>query len=164
MELRSFFTVLLALSIPLFSFGQNITVAGSWTPTISPPTEAGNNYSSTPIVSNPNQTTISISSFLLLSSYTVTVHKSDGGNWHNDLVLEVQRTGNGTWLNIGTLSGPLNVYQLVKNTPDPFFYYASLLNLTSINNIPVQYRLSGLSVLLPAKNYSTTVIYTISKD
>jgi hypothetical protein len=30
------------------------------------------------------------------------------------------------------------------------------------NNVPIQYRIQGASVLLPVKTYTTTVVYTIS--
>lgn len=162
----------LVLFICLFytfsSYGQKIIVNGSnWIVTAPTLSEAGSNYSSSFIESIPNQTSIDATawSFLgLLPSFKVFVHKVVTGTaWPAELLLSVRRTSGGNTLALlAALSGGVN-YQVISNTSNSFFQYGGLLNLTNINNISIQYKIEGISVLTPISTYSATVYYTITE-
>jgi hypothetical protein len=117
-------------------------------------TKAGKNYEHTEI-SGPSQTLLKVNALI---GWSITAHLSTTSNWDSSLKLYVQRTGSGT--GIAILSGGLTYIQL-SSTPQPFF--SGLLNLLAHrDNIPIQYKIEGLSVTLPVKTYTTTVMYTIS--
>ncbi|GGM95293.1 hypothetical protein GCM10010967_30890 [Dyadobacter beijingensis] len=117
-------------------------------------TKAGKNYEHIE-TSSASQTLVKVNALL---GWTVTAHLSSTSNWDSALKLSVQRTGNGT--GIAILSGGTTYIQLTS-TPQTFF--TGLLNLTAHrDNIPIQYKIEGLSVTLPVKTYTTTVTYTIS--
>lgn len=145
---------------------QTITASPSWN--ISVPantiTEAGNNYT-TNITSAASQTLVSfsVSAGLFGGNYTVSVHKIDS-DWHSNLSLWTQRTGAGTgsgWFSSGTITGGLTFVQLT-NAPQTFFSGSTGILSSGRTNIPIQYEIRGVSVLLPVKTYTTTVVYTIS--
>lgn len=145
---------------------QTITANSSWN--ISIPantiTEAGNNYT-TNITSPINQTLVnfSVPAGLLGANYTVSVHKIDT-DWHTNLGLWTQRTGNGTsssLLGTGSITGGVTFLQLT-NSPQTFFYGNTGILSSGRTNVPIQYEIRGISVLLPVKTYTTTVVFTIS--
>ena len=122
-------------------------------------TEAGNDYTTS--------TTSSIAQTLIdfktggKSSYTISVQKVDI-DWHPHLSLWVKRNGdgNGSGGKIVPMTGGETFIQ-VTNAPQIFFYDTSGESHNR-NNVPIQYRILGYSVLLPVKTYTTTVVYTIS--
>lgn len=79
------------------------------------------------------------------------VHKVDT-DWDPNLILQVKRTVLVQNLNI-TLGTD---FQTVTNISTLFFN-----TVGEQFNIPIQYSLNGISVLLPAKNYTTTIVYTV---
>lgn len=159
--------ILLSLLILSFSFNarsQNISATPGWNYSVTSGTisEAGSDYSVSP-TSSTNQTLVSITGLALFGdTYTVRVHKLDS-DWNNSLSLQVIRTGAGTvsGFGSGTITGGLS-YITLTNVSQVFFSGTSGFLSTSRNNIPIQYRISGLSVLLPVKTYTTTVVYTVS--
>jgi hypothetical protein len=117
-------------------------------------TKAGKNYEHIE-TSSASQTLLKVNALL---TWSITAHLSSTSNWDSSLKLYVQRTGNGT--GIAILSGGTTYIQLTS-TPQTFF--GGLLNLLAHrDNIPIQYKIDGLSVILPTKTYTTTVTYTIS--
>jgi len=117
-------------------------------------TKAGKNYEHIE-TSSASQTLLKVNAVL---AWSITAHLSTTSNWDSSLKLSVQRTGNGT--GIAILTGGTTYIQLTS-TPQAFF--SGLLNLTANrDNIPIQYKIEGLSVMLPVKTYTTTVTYTIS--
>ncbi len=141
------------------SVAQTITASPGWSIAIpaSSITEAGSNYT-TNATSTANQTLISVTSSFL-ASYTVTVHR-DNTNWNSALTLWVQRTGNGSGSFFGTIAGGLS-FQQVGTAAQTFF--SGIIGFpTNRSNIPIQYQISGLSVLIPVKTYTTTITYTVS--
>ncbi|SDD48753.1 hypothetical protein SAMN04487996_101139 [Dyadobacter soli] len=117
-------------------------------------TKAGKNYEHVE-TSSASQTLFKVNALL---GWTLTAHLSTTSNWDPSLKLYVQRTGNGT--GIAILSGGTTYIQLTS-TPQVFF--TGLLNLLAHrDNIPIQYKIEGLSVMLPVKTYTATVTYTIS--
>lgn len=117
-------------------------------------TKAGKNYEHIE-TSSASQTLFKVNALL---AWSITAHLSTTSNWDSSLKLYVQRTGNGT--GIAILSGGTTYIQL---TSTPQLFFSGLLNLFAHrDNIPVQYKIEGLSVMLPVKTYTTTVTYTIS--
>ena len=79
-------------------------------------------------------------------------------DWSNDLTLSARRTGNGDpFFFNGNITGG-TAYLPLSTTNQNFFNG----NRTRLD-IPIQYQISGVSVLLPAKTYSATVIYTVTE-
>lgn len=119
-------------------------------------TKAGKNYETTALESSAtNQTLIKVSALL---GWTISVRQATTASWDPALKISVRRTGDGTG---AAIIGGGTAYQLVTTTATSFF--SGLLNLTSNRDaIPIQYKIEGFSVLLPVKQYSTTIQYTVS--
>ncbi len=141
-----------------------ITVTGQWDHVVSPfdITEAGLDFQGT-YTSGTNQVEIDIfqQNFFanLLSNYLWRVDiQLIPIDWNSNLTLEARRSGNGIPFFInGTISGGTSFFQL--STANQVFFQGR----RSRYNVPVQYRSSGVSVLLPAKTYTTTVLYTVTE-
>ncbi|SEJ05412.1 hypothetical protein SAMN05216327_105498 [Dyadobacter sp. SG02] len=117
-------------------------------------TKAGKNYEHIE-TSSASQTLLKVNALI---GWTLTAHLSTTSNWDSSLKLYVQRTGNGT--GIAILSGGTTYMQL---TTTPQVFFTGLLNLLAHrDNIPIQYKIEGLSVMLPVKTYTATITYTIS--
>jgi hypothetical protein len=85
-------------------------------------------------------------------TWRVDVLRTDA-NWHSDLALYVRRTGDGSG------SGPIiggAAYQQVGPSYGSFFSGAG-----DRTDIPIQVKLTGVSVHTAPGGYSTTVIYTV---
>ena len=142
------------------AFGQTISATGTtWNAAPTAITEAGNNYSSA-ITSVANQTTLTISVGLaLLTSWKVFVRKQDA-TWNASLSVWVRKTGDGTGILVpvlGTISpnGATSYVQLTATNQEIFSGFSNRFN------VPMQYELRGLSVLIPTGSYSTSVIFTV---
>lgn len=138
---------------------QSITATGGWSYTFGTVNDAGSNLSTTAISSAIDQTIISFSGFPKNAIYTVRVHKSDI-DWNASLVLSVVRTSNGIGGLSSSISGGTTPFAL---TSTPQIYFTGDVGkgdgFTGINN---QYQITGQTVLIPAKTYTTSVVYTIS--
>lgn len=84
--------------------------------------------------------------------YDVYVRRSDN-NWSADFTLYIRRTGDGT----GGGSVSLGASYMEITTVDAKFFSGYM----SRTGIPVQYKLSGMSVNIAPDTYSTTIILTI---
>lgn len=162
-------TIILAFFLYTVStYGQRITVSGAnWVVTAPTLTEAGTNYASAFTESASNQTIINATArsiFGLLPTFKVYVHKINSGiSWPSSLTLSARRTSGGNGLALlAALSGGVS-YQTITSSQTLFFQYGGVLSLTTINDIHVQYRIDGISVLTPVGTYSTTVYYTITE-
>ena len=155
------------LTISLLAKGQAISVSGNWLPSLTAISTAGSDYSPSSLNSAANQTLItasSLGSLLVAKSYRISVSRTNT-NWHNNLVLTARRTGAGTpsLLSAVSASGGTTA-QTITNISTAFFTInVSFLSLggISLSNIPIEYSLSGISVILPVKTYSATITYTI---
>ncbi|GGD71268.1 hypothetical protein GCM10011514_39220 [Emticicia aquatilis] len=155
------------LTISLLAEGQAISVSGNWLPSITAISTTGSDYSPSTLTSAANQTLITASglgSLLVAKNYRISVSKTNT-DWHNNLVLTARRTGAGTpsILSAVSASGGTTA-QTITNISTAFFTInVSFLSLggISLSNIPIEYSLSGISVILPVKTYSTTITYTI---
>ncbi|REH45844.1 hypothetical protein C7448_10996 [Tenacibaculum gallaicum] len=151
----------------LFSNSQTITVSGGgWTPAISSSDilDAGSDYN-TNVSSNTEHSTINITGTSLLClgilvapDYQIRINRQDN-NWNNLLQLFLRRTGDGepTLLCLGCFIENGNNYIEIESIDKYFFNIRGCYS-----NVPIQYELRGLSVLIPPDNYSTEVIYTIT--
>lgn len=144
----------LAISINLFGQGINITVTGNWMKTIaaSDISEAGNDYP-TAYTSNTNQTLLTINPTNNKKQIIVYVKRSDIA-WHTALTLKVKRTGSGTTPN-SIIGGGL-IYQAITNLDANFFTCEGYNTF-----VPLQYEITGISVVLPVQSYATTITYTV---
>lgn len=156
-------------------YAQRITVTGNWTvPNMNNPmpvpVEAGSDYNLSYIESTSNETLLTVNNAgILLPTFHIDV---TGPMLPSGVTLKVMRTGGGFALNLlglnlgillGNYSGtPINQYLTLTTTQQPFFSFSGVVLLASVNDIPIQYRLEGLSVLLPVDTYNTTVTYTVS--
>lgn len=161
---KTLFLILFALC-HFVGKSQSITASPGWNISVpaSTITEAGSNYT-TNATSAINQTLVSLtmSGGLFGTTYTVRVHKIDT-DWNSNLSLWVLRTGDGTGNAFfgGNITGGTTFTQLTS-APQTFYSGSTGFFGSSRNNVPIQYEIRGLSVLLPVKTYSTTVVYTIS--
>lgn len=147
--------LLILILLSNLTFGQ----APAWTSSVAAGTltEAGSNYSLTQ-TSATNQTTISVSGMSTFTTYYVTIHKIDS-DWNSGLALWARRSNNGT-ASSGSISGGTSFIQL-SSSPQSFFTMSSGWT-TSRTNIQFQYQITGISVLIPAKTHTTTIVYTLS--
>lgn len=76
-------------------------------------------------------------------------------NWHENLYLYARRTGNGH--GHGQVYGGSSYIEL-NNIDRELFHGRGRLN-----NIPIQYQLSGVSLQVPPDTYGTTIIFTVVK-
>lgn len=137
---------------------QKITVTGGWNVSInsSAVSDAGNNLTST--VLSPTNATIIDVDVVPKSSYNrqykpqrVLVQKADNV-WNTDLVLWCKRTVTTQNANISLGTS----FQQITNNAVLFFN-----TVGEQFNIPIQYQLTGISLLVPATNYNTSIIYTV---
>ena len=147
------------LSCPVF--GQTLSIANlpqgaAWAvPAPTTITKAGKDYDVTSVLSGVSHTTLKVNALLY---WEIAVHQSVSANWHPSLKIYVQRTGVGTG---GALLDGGGTPQLVTTSPTLFF--KGLLGLSfARDQVPVQYRIDGISVMLPVKTYTTTIQYTVS--
>lgn len=139
---------------------QNISASSGWTANVSSNqiSDAGLDYGGT-YQSSSNETYVSVSGLRYFGSYYVEVEKSEI-DWDPRLSISVRRTGNGSGGWFSSITGGTNWLEL-KNSGQ-LFYYGGTGFATARLNVPVQYQIKGLSVLLPAKSYSVNIRYTVS--
>jgi hypothetical protein len=141
--------VFVMISTPaLFSMG--ITATGDWDVNIDETNLTGGPGSDIEATydSANNQTTINI--FRLgqqSTSWRVDINKVDQ-TWHSGFTVYAQRTSGG--VTGGT------TYQEITDTAREFFHGTG-----NVSNIQIQYRLSGVSLQVPAATYSIEVYYTL---
>lgn len=149
-----------------------ITVIGQWDRNITQADlqgGAGSNLNST-YTSNASQVLLEIYRLYLFPgnkiwNWAVDVHKEDV-NWHTDLLIDVRRTGNGQCNQTTySVSGGTS-YMNITGTDSQFFFgqvsgYLGWFGSFTVSDIPLQYRLRGVSATVPAQTYTTTIYYTI---
>ncbi|MCE3077291.1 hypothetical protein [Chryseobacterium gwangjuense] len=168
-SIKSILTVLLIIINSLIK-GQTVTVSGTdWSPTIPTITEAGSNYAgSYESASSQILISMTIPGLLLVgSSANISVNYEANPLWNNNLILERKRTGagiNGSVCILCSVSGGDTNYQTITTTPLVFFTLSTGVGLgtNTRNNIPVQIRLSGVSVTVPVATYNAKLVFTIS--
>ncbi|MBL7814150.1 MAG: hypothetical protein JNL70_04015 [Saprospiraceae bacterium] len=162
--MKSILTIIFLLFYVVIK-AQSIAASPGWS--VSVPantiTEAGSDYSAN-ATSAINQTLVSLTmpGGVFGANFTVSVHKIDT-DWHSNLSLWVQRTGTGTGNGLfsASITGGASFLQLTSS-PQTFYTGTTGFLGSTRNNVPIQYEIRGISVLIPVKTYSTTVVYTIS--
>ena len=158
------FLILFLTTIPCV-IAQTLTVGpgSGWSVTIpaSTITEAGLDYTQTTTTSVTNQSLMNVTGGILTNP-KVYVQKTDV-TWNSNLSLLLRRTGAGTGL-VAVLIAGGTTFQQITNSPLYFFDLITVapLTVTSRTNIPIQYEIRGLSVLIPAQSYTTTILYTVT--
>lgn len=154
--MKKLILILFLLFVVHSNYSQKIQINGNWTKTLKASNiySAGLDYESF-YESNLKQSRITITP-IPNSKYNrshmpfkVFVHKEDN-EWHENLILEVKVSSNSHGNSTGT------VYQAITNSTSLFFN-----TIGKRKNIPLQYKISGLSVTLPATNYSAEIVYTV---
>ncbi|WBV58990.1 hypothetical protein PFY12_07865 [Chryseobacterium camelliae] len=175
MKINTYFFSIKYLSIIAFIVinslckGQTIAVNGTdWSPSISPITEAGSDYAGT-YESATNQILINVTIpglLGLLRSETVQVHYESLPLWNNNLLLSVQRTnsGGGGGICIGCSLTGGTTYQTITTTTTNFFNANIPIGLgtKTFTDIPIQLKLSGVSVTIPSAAYNARIVFTIT--
>lgn len=142
-------------------FAQSLTVTGGWTLTLTNTNvpEAGLDYVNSGALSSAvNQSTINVTAPKNSVAF-IYIQKSDTV-WDTRLILEALRTGPGTGAaNFSIIGGTTPI--TITNTPQYFFELRPGPN-TKVDNIPIQFIIRGFTVLMPAKTYTTTLLYTIT--
>ncbi|WP_247234448.1 hypothetical protein [Telluribacter sp. SYSU D00476] len=139
---------------------QSFSTTGNWVVSVpaSTITEAGNNYTQG-ITSATDQTLMSLlpgtnNGQNRNGIWEVYISKEDS-DWDSRLIISARRTGTGTPLaNNNTITGG-TAYTTTSATPSAFFSGRG-----GYSNIPIQYQVSGLSVVIPVKAYTTNITYT----
>lgn len=154
-----FFSLILFLSVISIE-AQSINAIGNWSVSVPSNTisAAGNDYNIN-LTSMINQTVLDIITVSTTStSWRVNVKKQDSF-WDNLLTFWIHKTGDGVGV-LGSSISPIGStpYLQVNNLEQLFFE-----GTKSYINIPIQYEIRGLSVLIPASTYNTTIIYTITE-
>ena len=91
---------------------------------------------------------------VVYNSWQIHVSKNDI-DWNNELELYIRRTGDGkNDYNKKPQNG--EYFQKIETNSSLFFVGQGWINL-----IPIQVKLTGYSVTLPAKSYSTEIIFTL---
>lgn len=160
------------------SKAQSLSISGStWLPTINTVTEAGNDYSATTLTSASNQSLLSVTMpsdyfiiFLMNNHYTVQVKTiNSGASWSAaGLKIYAKRTGNGSgggsaFLGISDISGGNATFQELTSS-DAYFFEGNNYGASPRSGIPIQFQITGVSVLAPVANYSTSIIFTLIDD
>lgn len=171
---------LIAFTMSSYLSAQTISASGSgWTVSVPSITEAGNNYAGT-YESATNITTLSgflPGSFLnLLSSGAarVSMHYNPI-SWNSALHLYTRRSGGSTVINgfcllcSATVNGGTTYLEIPPTTDTSFFTInftgvLGLGNSVNFSAINVQFQISGVSVVIPAKAYSAQVVFTIGPN
>ena len=129
---------------------------------IDTPIYAGENIS-TEIESDSNAYLITVNILpnntnnTLYNSWHIDVQKSEI-IWDSNLDLQIRLTGTGSSIYGNTASGQTS-YGSIQNSN------TTIVNGTGwIDNIPLQVKITGISVTLEAKNYSTDIIFTLIDD
>ena len=159
--MKRIYLLIFYLILALQCFTQSLTVTGGWTRTLSNTNivEAGLNYATGGTLSAAvNQSTINVNSAANSVAF-VYIQKSDT-SWDTRLILGALRTGTGTGsANFSTTNGTTAI--TVTNAPQ-YFFETRPGSGTQVLNIPIQYTVKGFTVLLPAKAYTTTLLYTVT--
>jgi len=138
--------------------GAEPTMSGTWNYSVltSDITEAGNDFSGT-YESASNQLIFDRNTtFRDRLNWSITINKSDV-TWNPAIKLWIRRTGNGNPTSGATISGGNN-YQEVVNSELSFFS-----GYRESNGVPIQLKVTGISVVIPIDTYYTNLVFTITE-
>lgn len=168
--MKQIFSLIFFLLMVVPGWGQQLSLSvqgdvnfGSATYSVS---EAGNDFAAT--MESNSASFLSVSYVNWWDRWRSTevlwrVHVSKSEiEWSPDLNIEIKRAGAGTrdswWGPSPELTHGDN-YQPISNNPSYFFK-----GRYGANNIPLNFRLSGASLTMGAKQFSTRVVFTVYDD
>jgi len=138
----------------------SFNVNGAWNYRVASNLEAGSDFSGT-YTSDLAQVYLSATKTKAKGNFrwNVSVHKEDN-NWDASMNISARRTGSGISSGNGNggglIQGGTNFQQL-NSIPTSFF-----TGKKGRLDIPIQYQIENVSVLIPSGTYSTTVIFTMT--
>ncbi|MBN2655985.1 MAG: hypothetical protein JXR86_02920 [Spirochaetales bacterium] len=149
--------LLVLLLFPFYPLSAiTISLSGSWSLSIDSSdvsSGAGGDLNSQ-YQSNADQVSLDIGDLIDSGdAWELQVHKEDL-LWHSDMILGLLRTSGGS--GAGTISGGDSLFLELTATDQYFFDGTGDRSL-----IDIQLRLSGISVVIPADTYSTTIYFTV---
>jgi hypothetical protein len=155
MEGKKVFTAgVLILSVTI-AMAQKLKVNGRWNVTsISYIVEPGSDIQSV-ITSKNDQIELSITENLNKNNWYIQISKSDV-DWNDRIEIWIKRSVNGTG-NGEVYSG--TTFQKINNIPMSF-----INGKKAVNKIPCQLELRNLSVTIPARDYTTNIVYTLYEN
>ena len=157
----------IVLFVTFFAYSQQMTIQVDGNVTFDNSLytimEAGNDFPAS--IENESALYVSITKFSggnynANQKWKINILKSDL-IWNPNLILEVIRTGDGRRPdNPGnTIISDGTSYQTITNTSNYFFSGKS-----EIVNIPINFKLSGVSITMGAKNFETNIYLTVYDD
>ena len=157
--MKKLFIILLILTSKVLTTAQSVAVIGSsWSNSVAANSvsQAGVDHSTTTLTSLSNQSLLDVTGVNASTSWTVSV-QTQFSDFSNGLSLWLRKTGDGSSIELGnSFSGTPNFIQL-SNLGQ---YLCN--GVKNRNSIPIQYEIRGISVLVPARTYGATVLFTIS--
>jgi hypothetical protein len=155
MKLHHLLLLIFFVASRVAASGQTVSVSGSWSKTAASADIAlpGGNYPN--FESATNQVLVSVTAGNTVA-WRCSIKKTDL-TWRPEIILQARRTGTGTPLAGGTISGG-DTYLNVSGVSTEFFTCTK----GSVTNIPIQYRLTGCSAIAPAGTYNLTITYTVT--
>lgn len=134
---------------------QNLKIKGRWNVTsINYIIEPGSDIKSV-ITSRNDQIELSVTGNLNRSTWSIQISKSDV-DWNDKIEIWIKRTGNGQGSG-EVYSG--TTFQKINNLPMSF-----IIGKKAVNKIPFQLEIRNLSVTIPAREYTTNIVYTLYED
>ena len=121
--------------------------------------EAGNDFTSD-LLSSTNENELSVTIYpqdlnnTTYRNWHIDVKRTDI-NWDSSLSIYVKKTAEGT-SNYGTTTTGGETFMEVTSSDQLFFQGAGW-----ITDIPIQYKISGISVTIASDTYSTEITYTL---
>ena len=137
----------LAFSAPVYA--TDLTAVGDWTGLIVDP------YRQSVYESNPDATVLNVINTAGTKNWRVSVRASYDSNWPADVTLYIRPSAEGRG---DSESSPVGVGVYVAVTTSDNIFLESKSDTTGI---PIQYKLSGLSLSVPPGSYSTSVSFTV---
>jgi len=162
------YSLLITVLVLLFTFGAKaqitVTVQGDWNFSLSTADiiEAGKDFRHIR-KSDKEQVKIDVTQsnfwWNLFYNYNwrIDIEKSDV-DWDPSLKIFAKRTGDGSPYGWGGNINGGTSWLRIKNFSKRFFR-----GNRSRTDIPIRYKIKGISVLLPAKTYTTTIVYTVTE-
>lgn len=150
--LRGFF---LLLALAGAARGANVSSNGFWTEVINASdlvAGAGSDLTSQYENSSGTTTLRIFNTGGISGAWRILARRSDG-TWHGNFVLSVRRTTNGNGQ--GNVTGGTSYIPLTTLDTEIFSGNGN------VNNISVQYKLTGMSKNVPPNTYSSSIIFTL---
>lgn len=154
-------TFLLFISTLTNLVGQiTFNVNGTWNYSVASNLEAGSDFTGI-YTSDLAQVYLSATTTKAKGNFnwSVSIHKEDS-NWDASMNISARRTGSGLSSGNGNGGGLIqggSNFQQLNSIPTSFFS-----GKKGRLDIPIQYQIDNVSVLIPSGTYSTTIVFTLT--